>query len=116
MQGMTLIYKLLRSAEWTSFQETALFSGSAVDREDGFIHFSTGSQVAETARRHFSMFDDVWLIAVESESLGPGLKWEPSRGGDLFPHYYGSLPLSAVRESEKLEKGDQGDFLFREDL
>ena len=106
------IYKLLRSQEWEQFQNDSIFEGAAVDLEDGFIHFSTAAQVAETARRYFSMFDDVWLVAIDSESLECELKWEPSRGGDLFPHLYGTLNISNVVSSQILEKNSDGEFVF----
>jgi len=94
---MTLIYKICSRAMWAEAEAAGVFEGSEVDRRDGFIHFSTEAQVAETARRHFAGQQDLVLVAVEATELGAELRWEPSRGGDLFPHLYGPLPLAAVR-------------------
>lgn len=85
------IFKILRAGEWAELLETGASDGAPVDKSDGFIHFSTGAQVAETAVRHFSGEDGLILAAFDSEALGPALKWEPSRGGVLFPHLYGPL-------------------------
>jgi uncharacterized protein (DUF952 family) len=101
------IYKLLTRAEWVAAQEEGVYRGSAHDRRDGFIHFSTAAQLAETARKYFSGVPDLLLLAVDAESLKkysssdeeglPLVVWEPARGGDLFPHLYGSLPVSKVK-------------------
>jgi len=91
---VSLIYKLLDRPAWEAALAEGLFSGSAVDRADGFIHFSSAEQTAETARRYFRGLDDILLVAVEAEGLGEALRWEPSRGGDLFPHLYDALPVS----------------------
>jgi uncharacterized protein (DUF952 family) len=73
-----------------------VFEGSPVDLADGFIHFSTAAQAQETARRHFTGQADLVVLALDAEALGANLKWEPSRGGDLFPHLYGPLDLAKV--------------------
>ena len=91
---MTLIYKILPREEWRAAEAVGVFEGSAVDVADGFIHFSAEDQMAETLRRHFAGQTDLLLVAVDAASLGAALKWEPSRGGALFPHLYG--PLSAA--------------------
>jgi uncharacterized protein (DUF952 family) len=91
------IYKILTRAEWRAAQAAGRFEGSAVDLADGYIHFSTAAQAGETARRHFAGVRDLVVLDVEAEDLGAALKWEPSRGGDLFPHLYGSLDVSRVR-------------------
>lgn len=101
---MTRIYKLLSRAEWEAAVTAGGFEGSAVDLADGYIHFSTGQQAQETARKYFRNLPEVLLVAFTAEALGEGLKWEPSRGGDLFPHFYGVLdPALAldVREPEQ---------------
>lgn len=103
-----MIYKICSAAEWRSAEQAGSFTGSAVDLADGFIHFSTAKQVAETARRHFAGQRDLVLIGVHEERLGAALKWEPSRGGDLFPHLYGPLPLSACEAPIRLEN-DEGE-------
>ena len=91
---MTLIYKILPREEWRAAEAAGVFEGSAVDLADGFIHFSAEDQMAETLRRHFAGQTDLLLVAVDAESLGEALRWEPSRGGALFPHLYGPLQTS----------------------
>lgn len=105
---MSLIYKLLSGAEWDEARRLGRYEGSAVDRADGYIHFSTADQLAETARRHFSGQEGLVLLSVETEGLGAALVWEPSRGGQLFPHLYGVLPLNAVREERPVSLDSQG--------
>lgn len=96
------IYKICDRATWQDAERRRIYDGSAVDKRDGFIHFSTAAQLPETAARHFAGQADLTLVAVDEEALGPDLKWEPSRGGDLFPHLYGPLPLAAVRWAQPL--------------
>lgn len=91
------IYKILTRAEWAAAQAAGRFEGSAVDREDGYIHFSSGAQAGETARRWFAGQLDLVVLEVEADDLGSALKWEPSRGGDLFPHLYDALTIVQVR-------------------
>ena len=88
---MTLVYKLLARDLWTQACAQGRFEGAAIDRKDGFIHLSTGSQVQETARLHFQGHADLVVVAFEAERLGAALRWEPSRGGQLFPHFYGVI-------------------------
>ena len=90
------IYKVLRRAEWAEAQARNVFTGSAVDARDGFIHFSTREQLEETIARHFAGEGGLVVLEVDPTALGEQLRWEPSRGGALFPHLYGELPLSAV--------------------
>ena len=90
------IYKICSRDAWQQAIEIGTFTGAAIDLRDGFIHFSTAHQVRETAAKHFSGQNDLVLVAVESESLGEALKWEVSRGGDQFPHLYGSLDVNLV--------------------
>ena len=73
----------------------ACLRGAPIDSRDGYIHFSTAEQAVETAAKHFAGTDDLLLVAVDADALGPALKWEPSRGGALFPHLYGALPLDS---------------------
>ena len=108
IHGMTLIYKICPRALWQEAERDGVFRGAPVDRADGFIHFSTAEQVRETAARHFAGQTDLLLVAVEAAALGPALKWEPSRGGALFPHLYGALALDAVRRVEELPLGRDG--------
>ncbi|WP_309606790.1 DUF952 domain-containing protein [Phenylobacterium sp.] len=94
---MSRIYKILPRADWIAAQQAGQFDGSPLDQQDGFIHFSTAAQVRETARRHFSGQVGLVVLEVETDDLGDGVRWEPSRGGALFPHLYGPLPLRQVR-------------------
>ena len=105
---MARIYKILPRADWRAAQAAGAFAGSAVDLADGYIHFSTGAQAAETARRHFAGQVDLVVLEVEADDLGAALKWEPSRGGDLFPHLYGRLPTAAVRAVSEAPLGADG--------
>ena len=97
---------------WREAERQGVFRGSEHDLRDGFIHFSTAEQAAETAARHFAGQDDLLLIAVDSARLGSALKWEPSRGGALFPHLYGALALAAVRKIEPLPLAADGRHAF----
>jgi len=91
---LSLIYKILPRQEWDAAVAAGRFDGSAIDLKDGFIHFSAGDQWSETLRLHFVGQRDLVLVAVEADGLGEALKWEPSRGGALFPHLYGPLPTA----------------------
>jgi uncharacterized protein (DUF952 family) len=102
------IYKICERARWRAAEAAGQFHGSDVDERDGFIHFSTAAQVAETASKHFAEASDLMLVAVDSAALGADLKWERSRGGDLFPHLYAALPLKAVRWARLLPDEIEG--------
>jgi uncharacterized protein (DUF952 family) len=97
------IYKICTRSEWRAAEHDGRYGGSDLDRRDGFIHFSTAAQAGETAAKHFAGQVDLMLVAVDAGALGPSLKWERSRGGDLFPHLYGELPLAAVRWAKPLD-------------
>ncbi len=105
---MARIYKILPEADWRAAQAAGRFEGSAVDRQDGFIHFSTAAQAAETAARHFRGQSGLVVLEVEADDLGSDLRWEPSRGGALFPHLYASLETSCVRAVTSAPLGDDG--------
>lgn len=105
---MSLIYKILPAGEWLQAKAKGLFEGSAIDLADGYIHFSTAAQAQETARRYFKDRPDLLLLAVPTDGLGEALKWEPSRGGDLFPHLYAPLAASAVVDARVLELDAEG--------
>ncbi|MFC6792576.1 DUF952 domain-containing protein [Methylobacterium komagatae] len=113
---MPLIYKICPRALWREAEGQGCFTGAPVDLADGFIHFSTAAQVAETAARHFAGQDDLLLVAVEADRLGPALRFEASRGGDLFPHLYGDLPLSAAMSVEEMPLGPDGRHSFPEGI
>ena len=91
-----LIYKIFRAEEWAALQAGGETAGAPVDLADGFVHFSTAAQACETAAKHFAGEDGLMLLAVEAEALGVDLKWEPSRGGALFPHLYRVLRMTDV--------------------
>ena len=91
---MTLIYKICDSAMWQEAEQTGVFTGAEIDIQDGYIHFSTAAQITETARKHFHGREHLVLVAIDSDALD--IKWEPSRGGDLFPHLYAGLPVDAA--------------------
>ncbi|MBP8302325.1 MAG: DUF952 domain-containing protein [Planctomycetes bacterium] len=97
-----LIYKVLRGPEWATMQAAGEFAGSAIDLADGFVHLSSATQVEATAARHFAGQEDLWLLAVPAEALGDSLRWEPSRGGALFPHLYRALRVSEVHSAKPL--------------
>jgi uncharacterized protein (DUF952 family) len=94
----TLIYKICSRTEWEAAIALGVYRGSEVDRRDGFIHFSTAAQVEETRRKHFAGQTDLVLVGVDPATLGAALRFEPSRGGALFPHLYGELPPALARE------------------
>jgi uncharacterized protein (DUF952 family) len=93
---VSTVYKILPASLWQAAKRYGVFRGSPVDVQDGFIHFSSAEQVAETAAKHFAAERDLVLLFVDAARLGGRLKWEPSRGGALFQHIYGDLPRSAV--------------------
>ena len=105
---MTTIYKICEHKQWSDAERESVFPGSAVDYADGYIHFSTAAQVAATAGKHFAGMTGLVIVAVDAEALGPMLKWEPSRGGAVFPHLYGPLPLAAVRWVKPIRLDDDG--------
>lgn len=103
-----LIFKIFRRPEWNAFRAAGATRGAPVDLADGYIHFSTAAQVAETAARHFATESDLVLVAVDGERLGSDLKWEPSRGGQLFPHLYRPLRAADVLWDKSLPLGATG--------
>lgn len=111
-----IIYKISPRAAWQQAISAGIYTGAPVDIQDGFIHFSTAAQVIETAAKHFAGQDDLVLIAVDAEKLGDALKWEPSRGGDLFPHLYGPLDPGAVLDTHDLPLGGEGLHKFPEGI
>lgn len=110
-----LILKILRRSEWNALRDNGSTLGAPVDLADGFVHFSTAAQVAETAARHFAAESDLVLVACDAAKLGPDLKWEASRGGALFPHLYRALALTDVVWDKSLPLGATG-HIFPEGL
>lgn len=110
MTGM--IYHMCRAEEWEAAQRQGVYHGSDQDRADGFLHFSTAEQIAESARRHRAGQAGLLLLAVEAERLADRLRWEPARGGMLFPHLYGSLSPGEVAQVHPLPLGPDGSHRF----
>lgn len=107
-----LIFHICRKDEWAEAEAKGHYGGSSQDRADGFIHFSAADQVEASAARHRAGQDGLVLLTVAMGDLGEALKWEPSRGGALFPHLYGALPVSAVRRADDLPLGPDGRHVF----
>lgn len=107
-----LIYHICRREEWAVAESAGRYGGSSQDQADGFIHFSDASQVEASAAKHRAGQAGLVLLSVEPAALGEALKWEPSRGGALFPHLYGELPLAAVRRVDDLPLGPDGRHRF----
>jgi uncharacterized protein (DUF952 family) len=105
---MSRLYKIVDASAWDAAVRAGTFVGAEIDLKDGYIHLSTGPQAAETARRHFAGRDGLLLVAVEAQALGDALKWEPSRGGDLFPHLYGALDPGLAVETRPLSLNAEG--------
>ena len=97
-----LIYKILTGEQWQELQSAGESAGAPIDVADGYVHFSTATQAAETAAKHFAGQDGLWLLALDVDALGDGLQWEPSRGGQLFPHLYGPLRMADVSWAKSL--------------
>lgn len=106
-----IAYKILTLSEFTSLQQ-GIFAGAPVDLADGYIHLSTSQQLDETLNRHFTGQNDLMIAAVPLVPLGLALRWEPSRGGDLFPHFYGRLEMRHVSAFTKLTRDAQGHALL----
>ncbi|MEQ8710939.1 MAG: DUF952 domain-containing protein [Rhodospirillales bacterium] len=109
-----IIYHMCRQEEWQAAQTTGQYPGSSQDAADGFIHFSTATQIVESAAKHRAGQTGLLLLSVDATRLGNALKWEPSRGGQLFPHLYGDLPVTAVRRADPLPLGADGRHVFPE--
>ncbi len=109
-----IIYKITTRDLWAQAEKAGSFGGAPVDIADGYIHFSTATQVRATAAKHFAGQSDLLLASVDAEALGDTLKYEVSRSGDLFPHLYAPLPLSAVIKVERLPLGPDGYHIFPE--
>ena len=107
-----LIYKILSAAEWQDAERAGVFKGAGIDLNDGFIHFSTAEQAAETAAKHFAGQAELVLVALDAEKLGAALKWEVSRGGQLFPHLYRSLAPQDVTWVKPLSLDADGKHSF----
>ena len=103
-----IVYKVMSAAQAQQMQRDGVFRGSSADLADGYIHLSRDSQLAGTLDRHFAGIEGLMLVAVDLSRLGDAVRWEPSRGGQLFPHIYGQLPIEAVVSVAPLERGADG--------
>lgn len=115
MVGPTPIYHMCKAEEWRAAEAAGaegVYHGSSQDTADGFIHFSTKAQIAASAVKHRAGQSGLVLLAVDPAPLGEALKWEPSRGGEKFPHLYGPLPVSAVSSADDLPMGPDGRHVF----
>ncbi|MFN4056770.1 MAG: DUF952 domain-containing protein [Roseinatronobacter sp.] len=110
-----LIYKIFRRPEWDALVAKGETLGAPIDLTDGYIHFSTAAQVMETAAKHFATESDLVLVACDPDKLGASLKWEPSRGGALFPHLFRALTMADVVWDKSLPLGATG-HIFPEGL
>ena len=110
------IYKICTSAEWAVAESAGVYAGSALDLKDGFIHFSSAAQATSTAVKYFAGQGDLLLIEVDGAALGDQVKWEAAREGELFPHLYAALPLSAVSAVHALPLDDAGVHVFPENF
>ena len=109
----TIAYKVLTAGQRAEL-ETGTFAGAPIDLADGYIHMSTSAQLAETARRHFAGRGDLLLLTVDLSRFGDDLIWEPSRGGDLFPHLYAPLPVATVTASRAFSVTADGEMAFED--
>lgn len=105
----TVAFKIIDAAEWAAAERSGAYAGSAVDLADGYIHLSTGDQLAGTVERHYAGRTGLLLLTVDLAALGDTVVWEPSRGGDMFPHIYGPLPVNAVLEQRVLLSSTAGE-------
>lgn len=101
-------YKVLTAEQMAMLERDGSFAGAPIDLADGYVHLSTAAQLTETVDKHFAGESDLWVAAVDLPALGTAVKWEPSRGGQLFPHIYGPLPLSAVVAYGPLQRDRNG--------
>jgi uncharacterized protein (DUF952 family) len=112
----TTVFKIFAAQDWAAAETTGTFSGSADDVRDGFIHLSTVLQIQGTLRKHFSGQTGLLLVAFDAASLASNLMWKPSRGGDLFPHYYGVLPVTTALWHKTLRLGTDGQHVIDKDI
>jgi uncharacterized protein (DUF952 family) len=106
------IYKIIGKDAWAAAEAEGIFKGASIDLTDGYIHFSTAAQAPETAALHFTAQPGLVLVTVSSDGLGEALKWEASRGGDLFPHLYEPLAMTHVTRVDDLPVGPDGKHQF----
>ncbi len=108
MRNPEFVYKIASHDAYRVFSKTGVFPGAPIDIQDGYIHFSTADQLAETLRLHFAGQGNLVVFSVRTYDLGTALRWEPSRGGQLFPHLYGELPISAMGQHATVSVASDG--------
>lgn len=108
----TVIYHICTCDDWDAALAAGQYGGSAQDHADGFIHFSSAADVVASAAKHRTGQSGLLLLSVDAQALGEALKWEPARGGILFPHLYGAMPVVAVLRVEDLPLGSDGRHVF----
>ncbi len=113
---MALVFKIMGESDYARAQAEGAVRPSPIDLVDGYIHLSTEDQLLDTARLHFAGRDDLVAVGFDAGALGPALKWQASRGGALFPHYYGALSMGLARTARRLARHDDGSFAFGEVL
>ncbi|AQR60942.1 glutathione S-transferase [Brevundimonas sp. LM2] len=111
-EAPSVAFKIIAAAEWRRAVSEGTYDGSAVDLADGYIHMSTADQLSTTAEKHYAGQTDLMLLSVDLDQVGDELVWEPSRGGALFPHLYGSLPTGAVTSARACAVSPEGRFVF----
>ena len=104
----TTVYKVLTGPQMDALEADGSFAGAPIDLTDGYIHMSAAAQLTETVDKHFAGQDDLHVVAVDLDAIGEAIRWEESRGGQLFPHIYAALPLSAVIAYSPLERDEDG--------
>jgi uncharacterized protein (DUF952 family) len=107
-----VIFKIVHADEWHSAKVTGIYRGSTKDIDDGFLHFSTEEQLIATLTRYYADVTDLVLVAVDADTLGDALKYEPSTAGALYPHLHAGLSLSAVKWTRPIERDDAGNFIL----
>lgn len=112
MSADKIIYKITPRVAWEEAEQRGKFEGAAIDLQDGYIHFSSSDQVAETAAKHFAGQHDLLLVAVDADSLDDALKWEVSRGGALFPHLYAHLSMQSVLWAKPMPLSEDGEHII----
>lgn len=113
---MTTVYKIVAADIWQAAEDSGVFNGAGIDLTDGFIHLSTAAQARRTCELYFKGQGNLVLVAADGPKLDDALRYEPSRDGDLFPHLYGPLPLTAVLWVRPLPLGADGSHVFPEDV
>lgn len=105
-------FKIVDAAEWAAVEAGGVYGGSAVDLQDGYIHLSAWEQLADTVSKHYAGRENLLLLTVDLTALGETIVWEPSRGGALFPHIYGYLPVAAVTAKRAFSVAADGEMIF----